>query len=32
VVRGDSVVGVVTRDSISRIVQARVDLGHATSN
>ena len=32
VVRGDSVVGVVTRDSISRIVQARVDLGPATSN
>ena len=32
VVRGDSVVGVVTRDSILRIVQARVDLGHATSD
>jgi Zn-dependent protease/predicted transcriptional regulator len=32
VIRDDSVVGVVTRDSILRIVQTRADLGHATSN
>ena len=32
VIRGESLVGVVTRESISRIVQARMDLGHVTGN
>jgi predicted transcriptional regulator len=32
VIIGDSVVGLVTRDSISRVVQARSELGHVTSN
>jgi predicted transcriptional regulator len=30
VITGDSVVGLVTRDSISRVVQARSELGHVT--
>jgi Zn-dependent protease/predicted transcriptional regulator len=32
VVRGDSVVGLVTRDSILRVVQARAELGHVTGS
>lgn len=30
VIRGDNVVGLVTRDSIVRVVQARTELGHVT--
>jgi Zn-dependent protease/predicted transcriptional regulator len=32
VIRGDNVVGLVTRDSILRVVQARSELGHVTGN
>jgi Zn-dependent protease/predicted transcriptional regulator len=32
VLTGDSLVGLVTRDSISRVVQARSDLGHVTGS
>src|SRR5207302_1554902 len=32
VITGDSVVGLVTRDSILRVVQARSELGHVTGN
>jgi len=32
VVRGDNVVGLVTRDSILRVVQARTELGHVTGS
>lgn len=31
VIRGDNVVGLVTRDSILRVVQARTELGHVSS-
>jgi Zn-dependent protease len=31
VIRGDNVVGLVTRDSIMRVVQARAELGHVSS-
>ncbi len=31
VITGDSVVGVVTRDSILRVIQARTELGHVPS-
>jgi CBS domain-containing protein len=30
VITGDNVVGLVTRDSISRVLQARSELGHVT--
>jgi predicted transcriptional regulator len=30
VIREDNVVGLVTRDSILRVVQARTELGHVT--
>jgi Zn-dependent protease/predicted transcriptional regulator len=32
VINGDNVVGLVTRDSILRVVQARTELGHATGS
>jgi Zn-dependent protease len=32
VITGDNVVGLVTRDSISRVVQARTELGHVAGN
>ena len=32
VITGDSVVGLVTRDSILRVVQARSELGHVTGS
>jgi len=32
VIRGDNVVGLVTRDSIIRVLQARSELGHVTGS
>jgi predicted transcriptional regulator len=32
VIREDNVVGLVTRDSILRVVQARAELGHVTGS